>query len=117
MIRLIGKRASLMLAALALIGLAFVVFSPRSAAQGDFGYMCDAWEQSCDDGSGGIGGGSGGSGGGSSGGWWCRTDEWCGNFGCRNKSPIDTTQVCNLYKIGDGPGTCPPVINCVRAPS
>lgn len=42
MIKLIGKRASLLLAALTLIGAAFVGFSPRTAAQGGFQYMCDA---------------------------------------------------------------------------
>jgi hypothetical protein len=115
MIRLIGKRASLLLVALTLIGAAFVVLSPRTAAQGGFQYMCDAWEQSCDDGSGGNLGDGGGSGGGG-GGYYCKANEWCGNFGCHDKSYVDHTQVCNLYKIGDGPGTCPSQINCTKAP-
>lgn len=119
MIRLIGKRASLILAVLVLIGATFIVLSPRTAAQGGFGYMCDAWEQSCDDGSGdwwNTGGGGGGGGGSTGGAYYCKTNEWCGNFGCHDRTSIDHTQVCNLYKIGDGPGTCPSVINCTKAP-
>lgn len=118
MVRHIGKRVPLILATLVLVGAAFFAFSPRTAAQGGFGYMCDAWEQSCDDGSGGnLGdGGGGGGGGGATGGYYCKTNEWCGNFGCHDRSTIDHTQVCNLYKIGDGPGTCPSVINCTKAP-
>jgi hypothetical protein len=70
MTKLIGKRISPLLLASALIGLMFISASRRAAAQGGFGYMCDAWEESCDDGSGDFGGGSGGSGSGG-GKWMC----------------------------------------------
>jgi hypothetical protein len=95
MIRLVVKRASLLLAALTLIGAAFVVFSPRTAAQGGFGYMCDAWEQSCDDGSGILPGGGGTAGGGSGSDYLCPAPTGCVHFGCHNRSSQDTTQVCN----------------------
>ena len=115
MFRLIKKRLSLMLVALALVMATFVVLSPRTAAQGGFGYMCDAWEQSCDDGSGILPGGVGtAGGGGSTGGYYCKTNDWCGNWGCHEKSSIDHTIVCDLYKIGNDPGTCPSQINCTK---
>jgi hypothetical protein len=128
MIKLIGKRASLLLASLTLIGAAFVVFSPRAAAgdelidYGGFDYRCDEWEQYCDNGSGDFGGGSwGGGGGGTSGGsggvYSCPSPVGCGNFGCHTRSYADHTQVCNQYKIGDGPGTCQSIINCMYTPN
>lgn len=116
MIRLIRKRAPLMLAALALIAAAFVVLSPRTAAQGGFQYMCDAWEQSCDDGSGSnTGDGSGGGSGGSN--YLCPAPDGCVHFGCHDRSSQDHTQVCNTYKgSGDGPAVCPSVLNCKAPP-
>jgi hypothetical protein len=118
MISFIGKRARLFLATLLLVGAAFVVFSTHTSAQGGFGYMCDAWEQTCDDGSGDIlpGGESGGGGGGGGSAYYCPSSEWCGNFGCHRRSDTDSTQICSQYKIGSGPGTCPSPINCKPAP-
>lgn len=114
MVKLYGKRTLLFLSVLVLVGAAFVLFSPGTAAQGGFDYMCNSWEQTCDDGSGDIAPG-GESGGGTGGGYYyCPSPEWCGNFGCRPRSETDPTLVCSQYKIGSGPGTCPSPINCKK---
>lgn len=78
----IMKRIYLLVLASALVGAAFGSF-PQStvSAQGGWDYMCDSWESSCGDGSGGsLGGPSGGSGGG---GVECLTiPDGCTSFGC-----------------------------------
>ncbi|MDT5122934.1 MAG: hypothetical protein QOC96_2416 [Acidobacteriota bacterium] len=109
MIKFISKRLSLFLLASMLIGMILITVSHRAAAQGGFGYMCDAWEEYCDDGSGDFGGGGTGSGGGSSGSYYCPDPTGCGDFGCSGNG---STQVCVLYKLDpNSPGTCP-ATNC-----
>jgi hypothetical protein len=103
MIKLIGTRVWLFALAAILVAGTFGAFS--SFAQGGFGYMCDAWEESCDDGSGifGSGGGSGGGGSGNPGTPTCVTiPAGCMSFGC-NGNPGHYT--CSLSVQQQG-ATC-----------
>lgn len=120
MIKFISKRISLLLLA-AMLGLTLFAVSRHATAQGGFQYMCDAWEESCDDGSGDFGGGSSGGGGGVkpycavpeagiNGGRICKAD------GCRLAPNYPNTYVCD-YKYQKADGTyssdgCPPLEQC-----
>lgn len=107
------RRASGLVLVLALVGSAFVRFHSTVLAQGDFGYMCNAWEESCDNGSGGSYGGPG-SGAGGTGGWVCPDSQTCGNFGCHARSIADPTQICSRYNLEGVPGNCSSPANCTR---
>lgn len=113
MIKDLMKRAGLLVFTLVLVGAAFVTLYQKTAlAQGGFDYMCDAWEQTCDNGSGDWSGAGGGGGGGGTL-WKCPDPLVCGNFGCHPRSIADPTQVCSRYKLDpDGPGSCPSPVNC-----
>lgn len=101
MIKLIVRRARLLLLALVLLGTIFGSFHGWATAAQDIGpeepILFD----------GGSGGGTGGGGA-----PYCPSPTWCGNFGCHPRSIADPTQICSQYKIGDGPGSCPSPINC-----
>ena len=109
------KKSSLLVLTLPLAGAVFASLHQNTVlAQDGFDYMCDAWEQSCDNGDPTTGGDSGG-GDGQTKPWKCPDPLVCGNFGCHPRSIADTTQVCSRYKLDpDGPGTCPSPVNCVR---
>lgn len=114
MTRIMRRIYSLVLA-FALVGAALGSFHQSTAhAQGGFGYMCDAWEESCDDGSGGPWNGGGGGGGDSTTVWKCPDSQKCGNFGCHAKSIADHTQVCSRYLLEGATGSCPSPVNCTH---
>lgn len=114
MIKNLKRRAFLLALSLLLIGAAMPAFHHQSTARAGFDYMCDAWEESCDDGSGGYGGGGGGSGG--SAGWVCPTNNGaCASFGCNPRSIVDPTQVCSRWVLQGQTGPCPSPVNCTRS--
>ncbi len=114
----IMRRFYLLVLAAALVGAAFGSFHQSTVfAQGDWGYMCDSWEQSCDDGSGdwwesdGDGGGGGGT---PHGPWVCPDMDRCNSLGCNPRSYLDQTMVCSRWKKDpDQTFPCGPA-NCVR---
>jgi hypothetical protein len=102
MIKLMGTRAWLLALAAILVAAMFGAFN-SFAQGGGFGYMCDAWEQDCDDGSGGFGsGGSGGPGGGGGTVSCVTIPPGCASLGC-NGNPGHYT--CSLYVNQQG-ATC-----------
>jgi hypothetical protein len=108
------RRASLLVFVLALIGATVPNFH-QSTALADFDYMCDSWEESCDDGSGGTGGGTGSGSGSGGAGWLCPTNNGsCASFGCNPRSYADPTQVCSRWLIQGQSGSCPSPVNCTR---
>lgn len=109
------RRAFLLVLVFALLSVTSGSFHKPTQAQGDWDYMCDAWEQSCDDGSGDWwNSGGGGGGGGESAVWICPNSDKCGNFGCHPRSIADPTQVCSRYNFEGVPFNCSSPINCTR---
>ena len=113
MIKSLKRRAFLLVVVSALVGAALPSFHQQSTALADWEYMCDSWEQSCDDGSG--GGPGGGNGGGGSGGWMCPTNNnTCGTLvGCHPRTTTDPTQVCSRYNL-EGQTGCTSPVNCTH---
>jgi hypothetical protein len=105
MIKLIGRRASLLLLASLLMGSIFGVFQ-GSAALAQIGPE----EPILYDGGGGGGGGGGGS-------WYCPITnvtvggKTCTAVSCRPYSTTTPTQVC-VFRSSDGQGGCPPLEQC-----
>jgi hypothetical protein len=99
MIKLIRTRVWLFALAAILVAGMFGVFS--SFAQGGFGYMCDASQESCDDGSGGFGGGgaSGGGGGGGATVTCVTIPAGCASYGC-NGNPGHYTCSLSVQQAG-----------------
>jgi len=116
MIKSLMRRAYLLVLALVLVGAAFASFHRSTVlAQGGFDYMCNAWEETCDNGSGDPYGGGGGGGGGSPGGAWkCPNSDVCGNFGCHERSYVDHTQICSRYNFDGVPANCSSPVNCTQ---
>jgi len=111
MLKSLTRRAISLMLFSALVGAVSGGFHPTTVhGQGGFEYMCNAWEETCDDGSGDYGGGGGGGGGTS---YTCPSPQWCSNLGCHAKSISDHTQICTQSKNDDSPFTCPTPINCV----
>lgn len=93
--------------------------STTAFAQGGFGYMCDAWEESCDDGSGDwwdTGGGGGGGGDFGGGNYICPYPEGCGSLGCHSTIANPTQQTCSTYPVVEG-ARCPGTLNCRKVGS
>ena len=117
----IMKRLCLLALASALVGAALGSFHQSTVfAQGGFGYMCNAWEETCDDGSGDPwGGDSGGGGDPANSGWYCPIagvtvdQKTCTSTGCRAYSTAYPVQVC-VFRSSDGHGGCPPLERCQR---
>jgi hypothetical protein len=100
MIKLIGKRARLLLLASVLLGTIFGSFHGWATVA-----QVGPEEPILFDG--GSGGGTGGGGGN----YYCPSPSGCGNFGCHARSIADPTQICSQYVIVDG-ASCPSPIDC-----
>jgi hypothetical protein len=120
MIKNLMKRAFLVFSVAALLAIAHTSFrSSTTFAQGGFDYMCDAWEETCDNGSGDWwDSGGGGDGGDPTGGanYYCPYPDGCSSFGCHAVSYTNTTQVCSTYAVVDG-ASCPGTLTCKKVGS
>jgi hypothetical protein len=109
--RRIIRRVYLLVLASALVGAAFGSFHRSTVFADGFDYMCDASQESCDDGSGSGGGGSSTPGGGGGGAYTCPTVAGCGNWGCYANS--QGVQTCALYNL-EGSTHCTGTRTCTR---
>ena len=95
MIKLICRRARLLLLASMLIGAMSGAFNSTNTIAQEieiFQY------------------GDGGGGGGAL--WVCPDSSTCGNFGCHARSTADPTQVCSRWLLEGATGSCPSPVNC-----
>lgn len=98
MIKLIVRRASLLVLAAILVGSIFGSYNSVTMADdgGEGGPVI--FYNAYDDSGGTV---------------TCPDSQTCGNLGCNRRSIADPTQVCSRWKLeGTGPGTCPSPVNC-----
>jgi hypothetical protein len=101
--RRVMRRVYLLVLASALVGAAFGSFHQSAVSAQGFGYMCDAWEESCDNGSGSYSGGGGTGSGGSGPRWTCITvPAGCISFGC-NGGSNGVPATCAMSRNGTDP--------------
>ncbi len=110
MIKSMMRRAYLLVLASALVGAGVGSFHQSTAlGQGGIGGICNAWEETCDDGSGGPWDSGGDSGGGdSSGSHYCKTvPPHCISLGCNGGNGKPYT--CAMSQDGTDPNAvCTP---------
>jgi len=99
MIKLIWRRACLLLLASMLMGAMLGAFNSTNT------FAQEIFYDGYDDSGGGGGGGT----------YYCPSPSGCGNFGCHARSIADHTQICSQYRI-DAAASCPSPIDCSSGP-
>jgi hypothetical protein len=109
------RRIYLLVLASALVGAAFGSFYPSTVYAQGFGYMCNAWEESCDGGGSYGEPGGGGGAGGAGPRWTCITvPQGCISFGC-NGGSNGVPATCSMSRNGTNPNAvCNPGGPCSR---
>jgi hypothetical protein len=115
MIKLVLRRTFLFLLSATLVAATLGAFHPKSV-KGDWDYMCNAWEESCEEG--GTGGPGGGNGSGGDNGHYCAVPSvtvngvTCTASGCKVYSSAHPVFVCDYRTTGGTSAGCPPLEQC-----
>lgn len=101
MIKLIGRRACLLLLAPMLMGATLGAFNSTNTSAQDLVVVENGYEES----------------GQPHGPWLCPDSDRCNTLGCGRRSYLDQTMVCSRWKKDQGQAySCPSPVNCAQSP-